>query len=188
MPVTFSADDLGRVFEARTLTRGRSLVLIGSVQVSLTDDAVNGVIGEGELAKSTSLVPRVKERRVMFDAKCTCGQPYCVHLAATALAGLDRFPALRKAEQKTFLDNLTTSPEQERQRLVFDVGPGPTALFLLRHRGDGGRAHRASDADHARPDRRRPGAWRSHPRGRPHDGRWRRKPGGYPEQRVWCRR
>ena len=124
MPVTFSADDLGRVFEARTLTRGRSLVLIGSVQVSLTDDAINGVIGEGELAKTTSLVPRVKERRVMFDAKCSCGQPYCVHLAATALAGLDRFPVLRKAEQKTFLDNLTTSPEKERQRLVFDVSPG----------------------------------------------------------------
>ena len=33
-------------------------------------------------------------------------------------------PALRRAEQKTFLDNLTASPEQERTRLVFDVSPG----------------------------------------------------------------
>ena len=121
MPVTFSAEDLGRVFEARTLTRGRSLVLIGTVQVSLTDDTIGGVIGEGDLAKTTSLLPRIKERHVEFDAKCSCGQRLCTHLAATALAALDRFPALRKPEQKTFLDNLTASPEKERQRLVFDI-------------------------------------------------------------------
>jgi hypothetical protein len=132
MPVTFSADDLGRVFEARTLTRGRSLVLIGSVEVSLSDDTITGKIGEGALMKTTTLVPRLSGRRVSFDSKCTCLQPNCVHLAATALAALDRHPALRKAEQKTFLDNLTASPEQERTRLVFDVSPGqpPYSCFV----------------------------------------------------------
>ena len=132
MPVTFSADDLGRVFEARTLTRGRSLVLIGSVEVVLSGDTITGKVGEGPLMKTATLTPRLNGRRVVFDAKCTCLQPHCVHLAAAALAALDRHPALRTAEQKTFLDNLTASPAQERTRLVFDVSPGqpPYACFV----------------------------------------------------------
>jgi superfamily II DNA or RNA helicase len=123
MPVPFSADDLGRVFEARTLTRGRSLVLIGAVEVSLAGDTIKGKVGgDPATARVTTIVPQLNNRRVTFDAKCTCRQPGCAHLAATALAALDRFPALRRAEQKSFLDNLTT-PAQERQRLVFDVSP-----------------------------------------------------------------
>jgi superfamily II DNA or RNA helicase len=121
MPVTFSADDLGRVFEARTLTRGRTLVLIGAVEVSLSGDTVKGQVSDGGVTRTTSVTPRMGGRRVEFGNKCSCGQPGCAHLAATALAGLDRYPALRRAEQKTFLDNLTASPAQERQRLVFDV-------------------------------------------------------------------
>ena len=123
MPVTFSADDLGRLFEARTLTRGRSLVLIGAVEVSLSGDTITGKIGGDGNARTAVIVPQMQGRRVTFDCKCTCRQPGCAHLAATALAALDRFPALRRPEQKTFLDNLTASAAQERQRLVFDVSP-----------------------------------------------------------------
>jgi hypothetical protein len=132
MPVPFSADDLGRVFDARTLTRGRTLVLIGSVEVSLVGDAISAVVADGAKKHTASLLPQLSGRRVTFDTKCTCRLPGCAHLAAAALAALDRYPALRRAEQKTFLDNLTASPTQERQRLVFDVSPGqpPYACFV----------------------------------------------------------
>ena len=43
MLAPFSSDDLGRTFDARTLTRGRSLVLLGAVQVRASEDAITAV-------------------------------------------------------------------------------------------------------------------------------------------------
>ena len=39
----------------------------------------------------------------------SCGQPACAHLAAGCLAALDRYPALRKPVQASFLDTLASS-------------------------------------------------------------------------------
>jgi hypothetical protein len=44
MPTPFSSQDLGRVFDARPLTRGRSLVLAGGVEVRLDGDTIAGVV------------------------------------------------------------------------------------------------------------------------------------------------
>ncbi len=73
MSVTFSADDLGRVFEARTLTRGRSLVLIGSVEVSIAEDTITGMVTDGGLVRTATIKPRLKERRVTFDSNAPAG-------------------------------------------------------------------------------------------------------------------
>ncbi|HEY2133198.1 MAG TPA: SNF2-related protein [Acetobacteraceae bacterium] len=125
MPTPFSSEDLGRVFDARALTRGRTLVLFGAVGVALNGDVISATVehlGERHTAVITPGV--LVGRRVTFDSHCSCRQPNCTHLAATALAALDRFPALRKAEpQKNFLGALAT-PVQEARRVVFDLAVG----------------------------------------------------------------
>jgi superfamily II DNA or RNA helicase len=124
MPTPFSSQDLGRIFDARVLTRGRSLGLAGGVVVELDDDTVIGVVQERGVAHNVRITPSLLGRRVVFDHRCSCGVGGCAHLAAAAFAALDRFPSLRKPEQQTFLDTLVTAPpEKERQRVVFELAP-----------------------------------------------------------------
>ena len=124
MPTPYTSQDLGRIFDARILTRGRSLGLAGGVDVHLDGDTISGTVTDRSVPYTVSLTPALFGRRVMFDNRCSCRSTGCAHLAAAAFAALDRFPALRKAEQQTFLDTLTTAPpEKERQRIVFELAP-----------------------------------------------------------------
>jgi superfamily II DNA or RNA helicase len=124
MPTPFSSQDLGRIFDARMLTRGRSLGLTGKVEVRLEGDTIIGTVQDGGAARAVRITPAMLGRRVTFDHRCTCGTPGCAHLAAVAFAALDHFPVLRKPEQQTFLDTLDVAPEKERQRIVFELAPG----------------------------------------------------------------
>ena len=125
MPIPFSSQDLGRSFDARVLTRGRGLSLAGGVEVQLEGDIIAGLVRDGSFVHSVRITPALLGRRVVFDHKCSCGVSGCAHLAAAALAALDRFPVLRKPEQQTFLDTLTgAAPSKERQRLVFELAAG----------------------------------------------------------------
>jgi superfamily II DNA or RNA helicase len=124
MPTPFASQDLSRIFDARILTRGRSLGLAGGVDVQLEGDTITGVVRDGAFSYNVRITPALLGRRVMFDHHCTCRSTGCSHLAAAGFAALDRFPALRKAEQQTFLDTLTAAiPEKERQRIVFELAP-----------------------------------------------------------------
>jgi superfamily II DNA or RNA helicase len=124
MPTPFSSQDLGRIFDARALTRGRSLGLAGAVDVRLEGETIAGTVQDRDVSRIVHITPAQLGRRVVFDHRCSCGAPGCAHLAAAAFAALDRFPALRKPEQQTFLDTLTTpAPEKERQRVVFELAP-----------------------------------------------------------------
>jgi superfamily II DNA or RNA helicase len=125
MPTPFSSQDLGRIFDARVLTRGRTLGLAGGVEIQLDGDTVSGVVQDQAFVYTISITPSMLGRRVVFDSRCTCRVAGCAHLAAAAFAALDRFPVLRRPEQQTFLDTLTASPpEKERQRIVFELAPG----------------------------------------------------------------
>ncbi len=44
MPTPFSSQDLGRIFDARALTRGRTLGLAGGVEVQLNGDTIAGTV------------------------------------------------------------------------------------------------------------------------------------------------
>jgi superfamily II DNA or RNA helicase len=97
------------VFDARTLTKGRTLILLADVTVTLQDPAI---------------AVRVEHMdQVVFFNECSCGQLSCAHLAAGSLAALDRFPSLRRAGQQDFLDRLTSAPADgsERQVLTFEL-------------------------------------------------------------------
>jgi superfamily II DNA or RNA helicase len=124
MPTPYSSQDLGRIFDARALTRGRSLGLAGAVTVRLEGDAITATVRDKDAAHSVRITPSALGRRVVFDHTCSCGAASCAPRAAAALAALDQFPALRKPEQQTFLDALTAAPpEKERQRVVFELSP-----------------------------------------------------------------
>src|SRR3954452_23763744 len=44
MSIPFSSEDLGRIFDARTLTKGRSLVLLGAVEVTLAGPTITAMV------------------------------------------------------------------------------------------------------------------------------------------------
>ena len=119
----FSSDDLGRIFDARTLTRGRSLVLLGAVEVALDDGALTAVVDHAGFQRRATIGASVFARRVVFDNECSCGLKGCVHTAAACLAALDRFPELRKPVQKTMFDTLATEAGPERMVLAFELAP-----------------------------------------------------------------
>ena len=142
MPTPFSSQDLGRVFDARSLTRGRSLVLTGAVEVRLDGDTIAAVVQDAAGRHTGRITPSALGRRVVFDSRCSCGAPGCPHLAAAAFAALDRFPSLRRAEQQSFLDALVTAPETERKRTVFELASAEppfacvvTTLLIGEHSG-----------------------------------------------------
>ena len=124
MPTPFSSEDLGRVFDARTLTKGRSLVLLDVVEVALRDPSIAVTVEHLGVRHTASITPSPLKRRVTLLGQCSCGQPACAHLAAGALAALDRYPALRKPTQQSFLDALAFPTAEEQQRLVFELSPG----------------------------------------------------------------
>ena len=124
MPTPFSSHDLSRVFDGRALTRGRSLGLAGGVEVQLEGGTITAVVLDRATCETVRITPSLLGRRVVFDHHCSCGAPGCAHLAAAAFAALDRFPALRRPEQQSFLDTLVTAaPVKERQRTVFELAP-----------------------------------------------------------------
>ncbi len=126
MPTPYSSQDLGRIFDGRALTQGRSLGLTGGVTVQLDGDTVSGVVRERTSHFQVRITPSRLGRRVMFDHHCSCGTRACAHLAAAGFAALDRFPELRRPEQQTFFDTLVEQPETtaEPQRTVFELAPG----------------------------------------------------------------
>lgn len=133
MPTSFSSEDLGRVFDGRVLTRGRTLVLLGAVQVSVAGDAIKAIVEDKGGHHVANITPSLLGRRVAFGHECSCQSSGCVHLAAASLAALDRYPELRRAEQTNFFDRLAADVvAPERQRLVIEVAPGepPHACFV----------------------------------------------------------
>jgi superfamily II DNA or RNA helicase len=132
MLTPFSSEDLGRVFDARVLTKGRTLLLLGTVETTLTDQWIGVAVEHLGQRHNAVITPTLLGRRVVFVNKCSCGQSGCVHLAAGSLAALDRYPALRKPVQNSFLDTLALPPADEPQRLMFELAPGtpPHACFV----------------------------------------------------------
>ncbi len=124
MPVPFSSEDLGRVFDARALTRGRTLVMRGAVTLDIAGDTISAEVEDLGARHRLSLKPSPLGRRVVFASRCSCTRPACLHVAAAALATLDTRPEWRRAEQQSFLANLLATPTQPRTQLCFLIEPG----------------------------------------------------------------
>ncbi|GGF41645.1 hypothetical protein GCM10011611_55110 [Aliidongia dinghuensis] len=132
MAIPYSSEDLGRAFDARTLARGRTLLLAGQVALHIDGDTIEGVVREGDRQYRGSLHPAIANGRVTFASQCSCGQRNCAHLVAAALGVLDKYPEWRRQQQQSFLANLLAAPPKERTRLVFllEPGEGETCFFV----------------------------------------------------------
>jgi hypothetical protein len=109
----FSSQVLGRIFDARTITHGRSPGLAGQVGMHLEGDTIIAIEQVSGVEPNVRITPSLLRRRVVFDHHCTCRIRGCQHVAPSVLAALDRCPSLRKPEQQTILDLLAAAPEQE---------------------------------------------------------------------------
>jgi superfamily II DNA or RNA helicase len=127
--IPFSSEDLNRIFDAKSLTRGRTLVLLGAVEVTQQDDAIKGLVEDKGTRRTVTLTNSGMGQRVVFGNRCSCGQTACAHMAATAFAALDRYPSLRRTDQKTFLDKLNKEPAEEKQKLQVRLEPGKAPDF-----------------------------------------------------------
>jgi hypothetical protein len=133
MPIPYSSEDLSRVFDGRVLTRGRTLVLLGAVQVSLEGAVIRAVVEDNGQHHAASVTPRSAGRRVSFAFDCSCKHSGCAHLAAASLAAFDRYPALRRAEQTNFFDRMAADAVvPERQRLAIGLAAGSPLHGLRR--------------------------------------------------------
>ena len=65
MPMPFSSQDLGRVFDARPLTRGRTLVLSGGVEVRLDGDTIAGTVQDPAGRHTVRITPSPLGRRAV---------------------------------------------------------------------------------------------------------------------------
>ncbi|WP_297371421.1 DEAD/DEAH box helicase [Acidocella sp.] len=149
MPVTFSAEDFDRVFDATVVRRAQSLMALGFVKdVTLKGDTIDGVVEDMDgTRRTTTITPERKGSRISFaERECTCGERGCRHLAATALAALAKFPELRKQAPKQLID--TIIPARER----------PPAAQAPRVRQTGRRPKAANIAPLAMPEAPEAGA------------------------------
>jgi hypothetical protein len=78
MPTPFSSQDLGRIFDVRTITRGRTLGRAGQIEVQLEPDTISARVQDGEGAQSVRITPSRLGHRVVFDNRCTCRVAGCV--------------------------------------------------------------------------------------------------------------
>lgn len=97
MPTAYSTEDLEQVFDTPLLRRGRTLNFLEAVQVSLDGDVISGTVEDKGTIHHVSITPELMGRRISFaERQCDCGQLRCAHMTATAIAAMQRFPALQK--------------------------------------------------------------------------------------------
>ncbi len=109
--VPFSQEDLARVFDAKTLQRGRTLILTGAVTLQEAEGRIAATVTDLGRSLSVTVLPVRGRSRVVFDKSCTCGRHACAHMAAAALMTLDARP-------------------EGRQMSLFDLPPATTQPAL----------------------------------------------------------
>ncbi|MGQ9370375.1 SNF2-related protein [Azospirillum sp. ST 5-10] len=95
--VTFAQDDLARVFEPRTVQRGRTLILAGAVRLGDAPGRIVATVEDLGRALAVTVTPTARGRRVGFERHCACGRSSCAHMAAALLLALDTRPEWRQA-------------------------------------------------------------------------------------------
>ncbi|MGF7205571.1 superfamily II DNA or RNA helicase [Skermanella aerolata] len=122
-PVPFAEEDLSRVFDQKTLQRGRSLVLLGEVRLGPAEDRIRATVSDLGRTHEVTVSPVHRAQRVALDRTCTCARPACAHMAAAALLALDTRPQWRRPVQTSMIDLLKTKPGE----VMKSAAPKPAA-------------------------------------------------------------
>ncbi|MBP2298141.1 DEAD/DEAH box helicase [Azospirillum picis] len=96
--VPFSQEDLTRVFDAKTLQRGRTLIMTGAVTLAPPGGhRVEAEVSDLGRRLSVRVTPVQGKRSVVLERSCTCGRNACAHMAAAAMLALESRPEWRRA-------------------------------------------------------------------------------------------
>ena len=94
--VTFSQEDLARAFDAKTLQRGRTLILSSAVVLAEAEGRIEATVTDLGRHLLVTVTPVRGRSRVVFDKSCSCGRNACAHMAAAAMMALDARPEWRQ--------------------------------------------------------------------------------------------
>ena len=122
--VPFSQEDLARVFDVKTIQRGRTLILGGAVRLGDSGDRIEATVSDLGRALAVTVVPVDRGRRVMFDRSCTCGRNACAHMAAAAMSALETRPQWRRSSLLDLMDKPPADPPPRRQPTLA-LAPAP---------------------------------------------------------------
>ncbi|QCG96682.1 ATP-dependent helicase [Azospirillum sp. TSA2s] len=96
--VPFGQEDLTRVFDAKTLQRGRTLMMTGAVTLGPPGgDRIEAEVSDLGRRLSVTVTPVQGKRSIVLDRSCSCGRNACAHMAAAAMLALESRPEWRRA-------------------------------------------------------------------------------------------
>ncbi|WP_372396867.1 DEAD/DEAH box helicase [Azospirillum sp. HJ39] len=96
--VPFGQEDLTRVFDAKTLQRGRTLMMTGAVTLGPPGgDRIEAEVSDLGRRLAVTVMPVQGKRSVVLERSCGCGRNACAHMAAAAMLALESRPEWRRA-------------------------------------------------------------------------------------------
>ncbi|WP_448192242.1 DEAD/DEAH box helicase [Azospirillum sp. sgz301742] len=130
--VPYSQEDLARVFDAKTIQRGRTLILGGAVRLGDAADRIEATVSDLGRELSVSVTPVDRGRRVSFERACSCGRTACAHMAAAAMSALDTRPQWRRSSLLDLMGETAAETKPRRQpALALAPAPKPAAAPRL---------------------------------------------------------
>ncbi len=134
--VPFSQDDLVSVFDVKTIQRGRTLLLGGTVRLGAAATRIEATVFDVGRTLAVTITPMRQGRRVSFERSCGCGRSACAHMAAAAMFALDTKPEWRHTSLFDVMDKEPTegksvsSPPVLLTRWTLEAGREDIALFV----------------------------------------------------------
>ncbi|BAI72504.1 hypothetical protein AZL_018660 [Azospirillum sp. B510] len=96
--IPFGQEELTRVFDAKTLQRGRTLMMTGAVTLgSPGGDRIEAEVSDLGRRLAVTVIPVQGKRGVVLERTCSCGRNACAHMAAAAMLALESRPEWRRA-------------------------------------------------------------------------------------------
>jgi superfamily II DNA or RNA helicase len=121
----FAEDDIVRTFDPVRLAAGRALAAKGAVSTenALRTPHMQVVVTDGTLRRGVTLEVVEKKDSSLLNVTCSCRISACVHGAAAAVALLERYPALRRPNQSSFMDRLAPPVDAptEQRRIIYGL-------------------------------------------------------------------
>ena len=130
-PIPFSLDDLSAAFDPAALRRGRSIILLGQVDVDIDGNSLSGTVDHLGMHQAVKLTPGKDGKTITFTGTCTCRQPGCAHRAAIAIKGLEKFPKIRKAAPKAVAAPAQQAVERRRLLLELAAAKSPSCCVVI---------------------------------------------------------
>ncbi|HEY0837206.1 MAG TPA: ATP-dependent helicase, partial [Azospirillum sp.] len=123
--VPFAQEDLARVFDPKTLQRGRTLVLTGAVRLTDAATRIDATVTDLGRELAVTVTPAQRGRRISFDRRCACGRPACAHMAAAAMLALDTRPEWRRTSLLDLMEGEVKETTRARPAPAFTPRPSP---------------------------------------------------------------